>query len=132
MFLAFQRAHDRAAHYSSSLFVSLSPNIKKDEKNPALHYCTSLYSTFHHCPHILSKGAFPQHISTIFPHLSTQFTYLINLYLPPKKIISCRENIGASPPQKSFNFRRYFQSPDLFPPFSIFLCLWMFSFYLLV
>ena len=98
--------------------LACHPNIEKDEKNPTL-----LYFAFHHCPHISSKGAFPQQIITSFPRLTTQFTYWINLYLPPKKIISCRENIGASPPQKSFNFRRYFQSPDLFPPFSIFLCL---------
>ena len=83
-----------------------------------LHFITTiLHSAFHHCPHISSKGAFPRQMSTSFPRLSTQFTCWINLYLPPKKIISCRENIGASPPQKRFNFRRHFQAQILFHHF---------------
>ena len=100
-----------------SLFCQLVTQISKKMKK-ILHFITTLlHSTFHHCPHISSKGAFPHQMSTSFTRLSTQFTCWINLYLPPKKIISCKENIGASSPQKHFNFRRYFQAQILFHHF---------------
>ena len=106
------------------------PNIERDEKNPGLHCCTfvlffTIAHTFRAKGHSHNRWA---QVSLFCLHNSLLGSICIFLQ---KRLSLVGRMLEQALHKKSFNFRRYFQSPNLIPPFSILLCLWMFSFHLL-
>ena len=98
------------------------PNIERDEKNPGLHCCTfALYLS--PSPTRFEQGGIP----TTDEHKFPSFVYTIHTFdqfvSSPEKDYLLQGECWSKPSIKSFNFRRYFQTPNLIPPFSILLCL---------
>ena len=66
-------------------------------------------------PSVPSKRTFPKDVACCLILLSTNATFRVDLYFPPSKIDSGREDVRASMPNEVLNFRGSIKGPNLVP-----------------
>nr|POE81910.1 hypothetical protein CFP56_08233 [Quercus suber] len=66
-------------------------------------------------PSASSKRTLPKDVACCLILLSTKATFRVNLYFPPSKIDSGKEDVRASPPNEVPNFWGSIKGPNLVP-----------------